>query len=235
MRKPFNGSFPITQGFGGNAAAYAKFGLKGHNGIDYGLPSGTPLVAAISGKVMETTNDPTGYGLYVKLESVQEGALTAHMKSFNVSVGQDVKEGDLIGFSDNTGNSTGPHLHFGYYKMPRDRSNGYNGYIDPTPYFGITSSPPTMNDRRNYWFDLMNKVVWNKPHEQITDAEVTKFVAEYPTQRNRSGLWDKLCLKAGITSDSNQVTVDQLYEKIKAQGGSNTQLKAEIQAVINKY
>ncbi len=146
MRMPFNGNFTQTQGFGGNYADYARYGLQGHNGLDFALPSGTPLVAAISGKVIEATEDPTGYGRYIKLENSTEGALTAHMQSFNVSVGQDVREGDLIGYSDNTGNSSGPHLHFGYYKIPRNRQNGYSGYIDPTPY--INSSPLPMDSKQ---------------------------------------------------------------------------------------
>jgi murein DD-endopeptidase MepM/ murein hydrolase activator NlpD len=61
MRLPFNGNFPITQPFGVNPAAYAKFGMKGHNGIDYGLPSGTPVVAAISGTA-RVLSDPYGFG-----------------------------------------------------------------------------------------------------------------------------------------------------------------------------
>lgn len=142
MRLPFNGNFTQTQGFGGNSADYIRFGLRGHNGLDFALPSGTPLYAAISGKVIEATEDPTGYGKYIKLENSTEGALTAHMQSFTVSVGQDVNEGDLIGYSDNTGNSSGPHLHFGYYKIPRNRQNGYSGYIDPTQYINSSQTQP---------------------------------------------------------------------------------------------
>jgi flagellin-like hook-associated protein FlgL len=133
MKLPFKGDFKQTQAFGVNPSAYAKFGLKGHNGLDHAVPTGTPLYAMISGTVIEAINDTTGYGLYVKIENDKEGALVGHMKSFSVKAGDKVVEGQtLIGYSNNTGNSSGPHTHTGYFPKPRDRNNGYGGYIDFT-------------------------------------------------------------------------------------------------------
>ena len=122
---------PITQRFGANPASYAKFGLKGHNGIDFGIPTGTKLFSCIDGTVIEARSDPTGYGNYIKIENNECGVLYGHLKSFGVTVGQSVKAGQVIGVSDNTGNSTGPHLHFGVFPKPRNSANGYGGYIDP--------------------------------------------------------------------------------------------------------
>lgn len=122
---------PITQRFGVNPASYAKFGLKGHNGIDFGIPTGTKLYSCIDGTVIEAQSDPTGYGNYIKIENNECGILYGHLKSFSVAVGETVKAGQVIGISDNTGNSTGSHLHFGVFPKPRNKTNGYNGYIDP--------------------------------------------------------------------------------------------------------
>lgn len=134
MRKPFEGDYPLTQSFGVNPDAYVKFGLKGHNGLDYGLPLNTNIIAPITGKVVEVGWDATGYGLYMKIENEKEGCLLGHLTDNLLAVGADCEEGQLIAHSGNTGNSTGPHLHFGYYLIPRDRNNGYAGYIDPEPY-----------------------------------------------------------------------------------------------------
>lgn len=120
-----------SQYFGQNPQWYAPFGLKGHNGIDIPLKTGTKLLSCINGTVTETANDRTGYGIYIKIENEYCGVLYGHLKEFSLKVGDVVKAGDFIGYSGNTGNSTGPHLHFGVFPKPRNRNNGYAGYIDP--------------------------------------------------------------------------------------------------------
>ena len=172
MKYPFKGSYRITQYFAENPQAYSQFGLKGHNGIDFALPTGTEVTATHSGKVIEATNDSTGYGLYIKLEDDVQGSLYAHLREFKVSVGNNINEGQVIGISDNTGNSTGPHLHFGYYKKPRDRGNGYAGYIDPLPFLQEQEPMITMTVkeadairlRRDELYNesllLKNKIFW---------------------------------------------------------------------------
>jgi len=128
----FEGDGVLTQGFGENPEAYAQFGLKGHNGIDYGIKTGTKLYSCIDGEVTEVEYDQYGYGSYIKIENDTCGVIYAHMKAPSfLKVGESVKAGDHLGISGNTGNSTGPHLHFGVFPKPRDRQNGYAGYIDP--------------------------------------------------------------------------------------------------------
>jgi murein DD-endopeptidase MepM/ murein hydrolase activator NlpD len=120
-----------SQYFGENPDWYKPFGLIGHNGIDIPTPLGTKLFSTINGTVTETADDQKGYGIYVKIENDVCGVLYAHLREFSLKVGDKVKAGDFVGFSGNTGNSTGPHLHFGVFPIPRDRNNGYAGYIDP--------------------------------------------------------------------------------------------------------
>lgn len=180
MIKPFKGDFPITQVFGVNAQDYAKFGLKGHNGIDYGTPTGTPILAPHDGKVIEAAFDQYGYGMYVKIESDKEGSVLAHLKSFNVNPGDVLTEGTQIGISDNTGNSTGPHLHWGYYRIPRDRSNGYNGFIDQAPY--LIQAPPSI-DYKPLYEEMKAKYEEKVKLETFLRGEITKKDSEIAKSR----------------------------------------------------
>jgi len=132
---PVNGS--ITQLFGVDPEFYKRFGFPGHNGIDYAISSGTSVVAAAGGTVAMVAFENGGYGNYVKLSHVDGSkkyhTYYAHLSSASVSAGQKVKAGTVIGLSDNTGASTGPHLHFG---LRIDGENPpFKGYVDPMPFF----------------------------------------------------------------------------------------------------
>lgn len=144
MRLPFNGLYRLTQEFGVNPQNYSRFPvmypdgikrpMKGHNGLDFGTPHRTEVVAPHNGTIIEATFDKEGYGNYIKIENEVEGSVLAHMDQIDVKVGYQLAEGDHIGWSDSTGYSTAPHLHWGYYRFPRDRSNGIAGFIDQTPF-----------------------------------------------------------------------------------------------------
>lgn len=87
-----------------------------HTGIDYAVPMGTPIKAANAGKVIYSG----WYGGYGKVVIIDHGNCTgkptttlyAHMSKQNVSVGDNVVRGQVIGYVGSTGYSTGPHLHF---------------------------------------------------------------------------------------------------------------------------
>ena len=150
MRKPFSGEFKLNQKYNDKCCrvAYAKFGLLGHNGLDYGCPLGTPILSPHNGTIKEATFDAGGYGNYIKVESANEGSILAHLSQISVSVGQEVQEGQLLGLSGNTGNSTGPHLHWGYYRTAtRDRENGFLGYINPLDWLGIVTEKFEFTDQ----------------------------------------------------------------------------------------
>jgi murein DD-endopeptidase MepM/ murein hydrolase activator NlpD len=96
-------------------------------GIDLAMPIGNEIRAAKSGVVKFVGGDLwVSYGLHVKLEHGDGWESTyAHLNSTAVESGQFVNEGDLLGYSGNTGNSTGPHLHFEirYWGEPVDPLN----------------------------------------------------------------------------------------------------------------
>lgn len=111
MRLPFNGKFPVTQPFGANPDVY---GAGGHKGIDYGLPSRTPVYAVHDGVVNKPAFQPNGFGTYLTLSWDAYIIYYGHLDSV-VKTGI-VKEGELIGYSDNSGWSSGPHLHIEVYQ-----------------------------------------------------------------------------------------------------------------------
>lgn len=82
-----------------------------HNGVDIAIPLGTPLYSAVDGTVTVAQNSSTA-GNYVRIQNSNGWTVTfMHMDSFTVAVGDTVKQGDFVGYSGNTGRSTGPHLH----------------------------------------------------------------------------------------------------------------------------
>ena len=128
----------LTQPFGctGFALEHPGAGCPNgfHTGIDLAQSEGTPIHAAAAG-LAYPLSDPARYGNYVIIQ--QEGGYATvygHMVRTNVSWGQPVKAGDVIGFVGTTGNSTGPHLHFEvrFGGVPQD----------PVPYLQGTPAAP---------------------------------------------------------------------------------------------
>lgn len=131
VRLPFDDSHRLTQGFGENPSVYAQFGIPGHNGIDWSLSQGTPVLAVDAGKVIAKTEDKPGFGQYIKLQHSWGQTLYAHLSGFKIKKNQNVQAGQVIGLSGNTGFSTGPHLHFGMRVNPYSTADGWNGYTNP--------------------------------------------------------------------------------------------------------
>ena len=96
----------------------------GHNGLDFGIVVGTPIKATMDGKVISAGWNEQGYGNLVIVENGAYRTYYAHLSSIPVAVGDTVTAGSTIGLSGNTGNSTGPHLHYEIRKN--------NVPIDPT-------------------------------------------------------------------------------------------------------
>jgi len=126
------GTGRLTQTFGANPGAYACFDMAGHNGIDYGVAVGTPVLAAHEG-IVSVGHDPPGYGEYVRVINGYRITLYGHLSAITATDGQRVAAGDQLGLSGNTGNSTGPHLHFGL-KWIRGCNPAYRDWIDPVPF-----------------------------------------------------------------------------------------------------
>ena len=113
----------ITQYFGNTefSKTTTAYNGNGHNGVDFGASIGTPVKATLSGVVEGTGDTDTicpgaSYGKWVLIKhSNGLSTLYAHFSLTKVQAGQNVGTGDIIGYSGNTGYSTGPHLHFSVF------------------------------------------------------------------------------------------------------------------------
>ena len=101
----------ISSEFGGRQSP-GGIGSTNHKGRDYAAASGTPIYAAASGTVTTVSFTNSARGYYVIINHGDISTLYQHCSDIYVSEGQHVNAGDNIAAVGNTGNSTGPHLHF---------------------------------------------------------------------------------------------------------------------------
>lgn len=146
---PTSGS--IVQRFGANAQFYSdpKFGgIKGHNGIDFLTNHGWTIYATHDGTAEYQIDSSGGHGVVITSKDGSFKTISWHFcdgseEKFKSPLfgksGVPVETGDIIGYSDNTGVSTGDHLHFGLKFLKNgetiNKDNGFLGAVDATPYF----------------------------------------------------------------------------------------------------
>jgi len=148
----------LTQHFGDTAFSRSgAYNGKGHNGVDFGVSVGTKVKAMLGGTIIgagdtDTTCPGASYGKWVLIRHNNGlASLYAHLSLIKVSKGATVNTGDIIGYSGNTGYSTGPHLHLTVFAAaavevktrPSTACGGrnytmpvaaLNAYLDPMDY-----------------------------------------------------------------------------------------------------
>lgn len=149
-----NGNMGLIFPLIGSAVTTSEFGWRlhpvmgswlMHAGKDLAAPEGTPVVAALSGKVV-SSGLAGGYGLAIELEhgNPRRRTLYGHLSELYVREGQVVRQGEVIGRVGSTGLSTGPHLHF-ELRLPQE--GGWvavdPGQLDPGGLFpaGMPGQP----------------------------------------------------------------------------------------------
>lgn len=156
----------ILQKFGVNGEYYRSHGVNiaGHNGIDLYTKHGEPIYATHDGVALYQVDSMQGHGVVViTKESYEFNGIKTPFKTiywhlcdpikepkFKSPIADkgavEVKKGDLIGYANSTGFSTGDHLHFAVKPVaksgenlwtwgPAEANNGYGGCVDPMPYF----------------------------------------------------------------------------------------------------
>lgn len=134
--KPINAKVDVA--FGMRMHPIMKY-RRMHTGVDFIVPTGTPVHATADGIVKIAGTEKGGYGVQIQLVHYSgKGEFRfqtkyAHLLSAEVKEGQSVKQGDVIGFSGNSGLSRGPHLHYEVIDKTRK--------VDPENYFPQGSLP----------------------------------------------------------------------------------------------
>ena len=178
--------FYITQYFGELDPKYSGMGLYGHNGLDLRAKHGTPIYASHDGLANYQIDSGGGHGVVLISNDTLHGerykTIYWHMvdpvvepKFTSPIYGKNdvpVKAGDLLGYADNTGLSTGHHLHFGMKFVEANETNGalfnvfqqngYLGAVDPLPYLPVipyTFAPCQMGQRSTYVANLQRRLL----------------------------------------------------------------------------
>lgn len=162
--RPANG--PIVSGFGMRKHPILEV-RKMHAGVDFLLRRGTPVVATGDGEVRRATFSPA-YGNFVEVRHPKAGYFTryAHLSEIpdDLRRGVEVQRGDTIGYSGNTGRSTGPHLHYEVHKQAGES-------LDPMRFFVPDMSPEEYHELEQRTMDYQAKVA--SAQEEIQQKGVT--------------------------------------------------------------
>lgn len=140
--------FIITQAFGVNGEYYRANGIniKGHNGFDLKTAHGQEVYACHDGWAYYEVDDKGGHGVVILGDGIKTiywhlcDPILEPQYASPIKKPQHVEAGQVIGYADSTGFSTGDHLHWGIKEIDTfgntlNTDNGYGGAIDPAPFF----------------------------------------------------------------------------------------------------
>jgi len=233
----------ITQKFGVNPSAYALFGLKGHNGLDLRafLPNGercyeggkSEVFSPQDGACKENALDVNGYGWYVKIESATQGSVLGHFHTQSpIKIGTQVKMGQLVGYQGSTGNSTGIHLHWGWYPIPRNRSNGFLGFENQEGKYQPYSQGVSMDYEKLYnEARIARDSHWSNMSKLIkaTGLTFTEATANAKTDEAVSRIVDTI---AKLKTADTRVT--ELTQQLNVSNNTTLDLKTRLAATEAK-
>ena len=146
LYRPLKANY-VTQSFGQNLLPiYKKMGMLGHNGIDFRCWRGASIYHSADWEGVAKTEVDRAGGIGVDVISKMKFMDTHwklrywHLKKVNVYDGQIINPGDVIGFADSTGYSTGDHLHWGLKPCNADGKStsldhGYYGAVNPDEFY----------------------------------------------------------------------------------------------------
>lgn len=234
----------INQGFGDKTdptmlPKYIAIGLKGHNGLDYQAPEGTPIMAMHDGTVTYAGLDGSNGNLIVimtdRMFDYKDGeayykTYYGHLQSgsFKVTAGQKVKCGDVIACAGNTGMSFGAHLHMGLKPVQKGENDwtwynldtsGFNGAIDPTPYLPLVeefSSPIKFGDESYDVEKLQAFLIRNKYMQPVSKlgfyGKLTQeAVLKFQIEHCNLSFYERTVLRGKVCGLKTIAVINKLY------------------------
>jgi hypothetical protein len=214
MRWPLN-SVSSTQEFGESAVDYAQFGLAGHHGRDLAANVGTPVYAAESGVVEKSANGITDKytGRFAAGETITiNGSYETwymHLSQRLVSPGRSVSEGQLIGYSGNTGFTTGPHLHFGTRPLNPNTNNGYRGFVDPRGVVNKVNAPTVGGSEMFNSIEEVREAYIQMRGVVGTDAEMRGWIGQSKQRWIQASTAETNSLRQQLADVKNALTNEQ--------------------------
>ena len=203
-RQPFKGDYPITQGYGVIIPG-VTYKDRPHTGIDYGCPKGTPILASGDGVVQYSDFDNSGFGHLVTIvHNDGKATLYAHLSERHVVKMQKVKQGDVIGLSGSTGNSTGPHLHF----EARSKWCDWRTHQNPVTFLPMMTVDDSIVTPQT---TPQNNVTIPVPQYIATTASI----GQKNEQRIDGGLCEVVCDEANIRDSENFMICGRLLKGAK--------------------
>ncbi|NIP78177.1 MAG: peptidoglycan DD-metalloendopeptidase family protein, partial [Gemmatimonadetes bacterium] len=193
-------SFPVEGGALDDVGSFfgdaRDGGRRDHHGIDIFAPRGTPVVAAVEGRVSRVRTTPIG-GRVVWLRDARrrQSIYYAHLDEQLVASGTRVRPGDTLGLVGNSGNArtTPPHLHFGIYRRGR-------GPLDPLPFVEpLPSAPPAPYPAEpGRWRRVIGEDVRLRAAPDSAAAEVGRLDREVPLRVDAiAGDWLRVAVPDG--------------------------------------
>lgn len=169
-----------------------------HQGTDFGARKGTPILAVNDGKVIDA-GWRAGYGNTIRIQHAGGYvSLYAHQSKIRAKAGQHVKKGQIIGYSGNTGVSSGPHLHFGLMKHGR--------WIDPMKVLRRESRVATVLKKFTKYEDVTST---KYKKVEIKDAQkYKKALVAYQDQNASSYVWGTTQLQSVHLKDREKFADD---------------------------
>lgn len=162
-----------------------------HHGTDFGARKGTPILAVNDGRVIDA-GWKAGYGNTIRLQHTGGYvSLYAHLSKIRCNAGRRVKKGEVIGYTGNTGVSSGPHLHFGLMKQGR--------WMDPMKVLRKESKVATVLKKIT---EYKNVTTTKYKKVEIKDAQkYKKALLAYQDQNASSHVWGITQLQSVYLND----------------------------------